>query len=191
MDKVLDKRAWIGAFPFRFKGGEAAFCRFVAFVQEVAGRRGGSQEGRIPRPQHQLLVLGAHRYPHGRAGALRRRRADGGAARARRPDRPDRRHPHPRPRGEGPRRPARRRTTSAPGSGATAGMPFPGFHPNALEYGSAEHRLDDAADRAEGRTHGGRQRAGAEEGFGILQAVPREDAHHGLTVERLSRGHLL
>jgi len=34
IDKVLDKRVWIGAFPFRFKGGEAAFCRFVAFVQE-------------------------------------------------------------------------------------------------------------------------------------------------------------
>ena len=34
IDKILDKRVWIGAFPFRFKGGEAAFCRFVAFVQE-------------------------------------------------------------------------------------------------------------------------------------------------------------
>jgi kynurenine formamidase len=32
IDRVLDQRVWVGCFPFRFKGGEAAFCRFVAFV---------------------------------------------------------------------------------------------------------------------------------------------------------------
>jgi len=26
-------RLWFGAFPFRFKGGEAAFCRCFAFVR--------------------------------------------------------------------------------------------------------------------------------------------------------------
>ena len=34
VDEVLDQRVWVGCFPFRFKGGEAAFCRFVAFVEE-------------------------------------------------------------------------------------------------------------------------------------------------------------
>jgi len=34
IDRVLDQRVWIGCFPFRFKGGEAAFCRFVAFVEK-------------------------------------------------------------------------------------------------------------------------------------------------------------
>jgi len=34
IDLVLNRRVWVGAFPFRFKGGEAAFCRFVAFVRE-------------------------------------------------------------------------------------------------------------------------------------------------------------
>ena len=33
IDKVLDQKVWIGCFPFRFKGGEAAFSRVVAFVQ--------------------------------------------------------------------------------------------------------------------------------------------------------------
>jgi kynurenine formamidase len=33
VDLVLNQRVWVGAFPFRFKGGEAAFCRFVAFVE--------------------------------------------------------------------------------------------------------------------------------------------------------------
>ncbi len=33
IDRVLNKRVWIGCFPFRFKGGEAAFCRVVAFTQ--------------------------------------------------------------------------------------------------------------------------------------------------------------
>ncbi len=33
IDKVLDQKVWIGCFPFRFKGGEAAFSRFVAFVE--------------------------------------------------------------------------------------------------------------------------------------------------------------
>ncbi len=33
VDLILNQRAWVGAFPFRFKGGEAAFCRFVAFVE--------------------------------------------------------------------------------------------------------------------------------------------------------------
>ena len=33
IDLVLNQRVWVGCFPFRFKGGEAAFCRFVAFVQ--------------------------------------------------------------------------------------------------------------------------------------------------------------
>jgi len=34
IDEVLDMRVWFGAFPFRFKGGEAAFCRCFAFVQK-------------------------------------------------------------------------------------------------------------------------------------------------------------
>lgn len=34
IDEVLDKRVWLGAFPYRFKGGEAAFCRVSAFVKE-------------------------------------------------------------------------------------------------------------------------------------------------------------
>jgi hypothetical protein len=29
-DEVLDQRVWIGCFPFRFKGGEAAYARIVA-----------------------------------------------------------------------------------------------------------------------------------------------------------------
>jgi kynurenine formamidase len=33
IDQLLNQRVWVGAFPFRFKGGEAAFCRFVAFVE--------------------------------------------------------------------------------------------------------------------------------------------------------------
>ncbi len=33
IDRVLNQRVWVGCFPFRFKGGEAAFSRFVAFVQ--------------------------------------------------------------------------------------------------------------------------------------------------------------
>jgi kynurenine formamidase len=33
IDLVLNQRVWVGCFPFRFKGGEAAFCRFVAFVE--------------------------------------------------------------------------------------------------------------------------------------------------------------
>ena len=33
IDLILNQRVWVGCFPFRFKGGEAAFCRFVAFVQ--------------------------------------------------------------------------------------------------------------------------------------------------------------
>ena len=34
IDEVLDQRVWLGCFPFRFKGGEAAFSRIVAFVEE-------------------------------------------------------------------------------------------------------------------------------------------------------------
>ena len=34
LDEILDQRVWIGCFPFRFKGGEAAFARIVAFVSE-------------------------------------------------------------------------------------------------------------------------------------------------------------
>jgi len=34
IDQVLDRRVMVGCFPWRFKGGEAAFCRFVAFVPE-------------------------------------------------------------------------------------------------------------------------------------------------------------
>jgi len=34
IDEVLDQRLWVGCFPFRFQGGEAAFSRFVAFVEE-------------------------------------------------------------------------------------------------------------------------------------------------------------
>lgn len=32
IDEVLDQRVWIGCYPWRFKGGEAAFCRIVAYV---------------------------------------------------------------------------------------------------------------------------------------------------------------
>jgi kynurenine formamidase len=32
IDEVLDQRLWIGCFPWKFKGGEAAFCRLVAFA---------------------------------------------------------------------------------------------------------------------------------------------------------------
>jgi len=34
IDEVLDQRVWLGCFPFRFRGGEAAFARIVAFVEE-------------------------------------------------------------------------------------------------------------------------------------------------------------
>ncbi len=34
IDQVLNKRCKIGAFPWRFKGGEAAMCRVVAFVED-------------------------------------------------------------------------------------------------------------------------------------------------------------
>jgi kynurenine formamidase len=32
IDRVLDQRITVGCFPWRFMGGEAAFCRFVAFI---------------------------------------------------------------------------------------------------------------------------------------------------------------
>jgi len=32
IDRILDQRVTVGCFPWRFIGGEAAFCRFVAFV---------------------------------------------------------------------------------------------------------------------------------------------------------------
>ena len=34
IDEVLNQRVWLGCFPFRFRGGEAAFARIVAFVEE-------------------------------------------------------------------------------------------------------------------------------------------------------------
>jgi hypothetical protein len=34
IDEVLDQRVWLGCFPFRFSGGEAAFARIVAFVEK-------------------------------------------------------------------------------------------------------------------------------------------------------------
>jgi arylformamidase len=34
IDEVLDQKVWLGCFPFRFRGGEAAFARIVAFVEE-------------------------------------------------------------------------------------------------------------------------------------------------------------
>ncbi|QIA27379.1 cyclase family protein [Thermaerobacter sp. PB12/4term] len=34
IDRVLNQRVWIGCFPWKFEGGEAAFCRVVAFVQK-------------------------------------------------------------------------------------------------------------------------------------------------------------
>ncbi|HIE23290.1 MAG TPA: cyclase family protein [Candidatus Korarchaeota archaeon] len=34
IDKVLNRRAVVGCFPWKFQGGEAAFCRIVAFVEE-------------------------------------------------------------------------------------------------------------------------------------------------------------
>jgi kynurenine formamidase len=32
IDDVLDRRIRFACFPWRFQGGEAAFCRAVAFV---------------------------------------------------------------------------------------------------------------------------------------------------------------
>jgi kynurenine formamidase len=32
IDEVLDTKITFGCFPFRFQGGEAAFCRAVAFL---------------------------------------------------------------------------------------------------------------------------------------------------------------
>ena len=34
IDKVLDRKIQLGCFPWRFQGGEAAFCRAVAFLEE-------------------------------------------------------------------------------------------------------------------------------------------------------------
>lgn len=34
IDKVLNMRVTVGCFPWRFRGGEAAFCRVVAFLEE-------------------------------------------------------------------------------------------------------------------------------------------------------------
>jgi kynurenine formamidase len=34
VDLVLDQRVMLGCFPWRFQGGEAAFCRAVAFLEE-------------------------------------------------------------------------------------------------------------------------------------------------------------
>jgi arylformamidase len=33
IDKILDQRVVVGCFPWRFVGGEAAFCRFVCFAE--------------------------------------------------------------------------------------------------------------------------------------------------------------
>lgn len=33
IDLLLDQRVWVGCFPFRFRGGEAAWCRMAAFVK--------------------------------------------------------------------------------------------------------------------------------------------------------------
>jgi kynurenine formamidase len=32
IDRILDQRVTVGCFPWKFLGGEAAFCRFVAFL---------------------------------------------------------------------------------------------------------------------------------------------------------------
>ena len=32
IDEVLDQKVWFGCFPWRFQGGEAAFCRAVAWL---------------------------------------------------------------------------------------------------------------------------------------------------------------
>lgn len=34
IEQVLNRRCLIGCFPWRFEGGEAAFCRLVAFLEE-------------------------------------------------------------------------------------------------------------------------------------------------------------
>jgi kynurenine formamidase len=36
IDRVLDQKIQFGCFPWRFQGGEAAFCRAVAFLDEEA-----------------------------------------------------------------------------------------------------------------------------------------------------------
>ncbi len=48
IDLILDQRVWVGCFPFRFKGGEAAFCRFVGFVEDArpARRQGRARAGK-------------------------------------------------------------------------------------------------------------------------------------------------
>jgi arylformamidase len=33
IDRILDQRVVVGCFPWRFVGGEAAFCRFVCFME--------------------------------------------------------------------------------------------------------------------------------------------------------------
>ncbi|HKF77072.1 MAG TPA: cyclase family protein [Candidatus Dormibacteraeota bacterium] len=35
IDRVLDRRIRLGCFPWRFQGGEAAFCRVVAFLDDI------------------------------------------------------------------------------------------------------------------------------------------------------------
>jgi kynurenine formamidase len=34
IDQVLDQRVQFGCFPWRFQGGEAAFCRAVVFLDD-------------------------------------------------------------------------------------------------------------------------------------------------------------
>jgi hypothetical protein len=33
IDKVLDRKVLFGCYPWRFQGGEAAFCRAVVFLE--------------------------------------------------------------------------------------------------------------------------------------------------------------
>jgi kynurenine formamidase len=35
IDEILNKRVIIGCFPWKFQGGESAFCRIVAFDEQV------------------------------------------------------------------------------------------------------------------------------------------------------------
>jgi transcriptional regulator with XRE-family HTH domain len=37
IDQVLDQKVQFGCFPWRFQGGEAAFCRAVVFLSDEAG----------------------------------------------------------------------------------------------------------------------------------------------------------
>ena len=90
IDEVLDQRIQFGCFPWKFVGGEAAFCRAVAFLEEEAHDRGrprdplhlpvpgGPAGGGLPRlpPGHRGRRVGAAGPPQRRRAVPREDRAD-------------------------------------------------------------------------------------------------------------------